>query len=213
MKSHSNILNFYVIVKDEEDFINGTGDRHQLEAKRSKLKLHRHFSASQLSTDARSRENETVFRKKVVSSSFSLQKVCVGGFMFITVEYVLEMMKSTVILDPEEYIIRPWLLINPMKSNDMRPLLMDQIDDNKSISNTSAIVALKRYRNDIVKHYKTPADDRLLFWFSEVLVTKNDFGGIFSSLLRVRFQLLNKVFHGDSFKNIYFSKKAVLQPL
>ena len=49
-----------------------------------------------------------------------------------------------------------------MKINDMRSLLMDQIDDNKSIGNTSAIVALKRYRNGLVKLNKTAADDRLL---------------------------------------------------
>ena len=82
--------------------------------------------------------------------------------MFITVEYVLKMMKSNVILDPEKYIIRHGLMINPMKINDMRPLLMDQIDGNKSIANTSAIEALKRYRNGPVKHNKTSADDRLL---------------------------------------------------
>ena len=72
------------------------------------------------------------------------------------------MMKSNVILDPGKYIIRPGHLINPMKINDMRPILMDQIDDNKSIANTSAIVALKRNRNGLVKHNKTPADYRLL---------------------------------------------------
>ena len=72
------------------------------------------------------------------------------------------MMKSNVILDPEKYVIRPGLLINPMKINDMRPLLIDQIDDNKSIANTSCIVALKNYRNGLVKQNKTPADDRLL---------------------------------------------------
>ena len=82
--------------------------------------------------------------------------------MFITVENVLETMKSNVILDPENYIIRPGLLINPLKLNDMRPLLMDQIDDDKSLANTSAIVALKRYRNSLVKQNKTPADARLL---------------------------------------------------
>ena len=128
---------------------------------RTKLKLHRHCTASELSTDAESREDEKLKEKmkdKVVSCSFGLQKICVGGFMFITVEYVLEMMKSNVILDHEKYIIRPGLLINPMKINDMRQLLMDQVDDNKLI----AIVALKRYRNSLVKHNKTPADDRLL---------------------------------------------------
>ena len=58
MKSHSNILNFHVIVKDEENLNNATGDKYQLEAMRTKLKLHRHCSASELSTDAESRENE-----------------------------------------------------------------------------------------------------------------------------------------------------------
>ena len=59
-------------------------------------------------------------------------------------------------------MIGPGLLINRMKINDMRPLLMVQIDDNKSIENSSAILALKRYRNGLVKPNKTPADDRLL---------------------------------------------------
>ena len=98
--------------------------------------------------------------------------------MFITVQYVLEMMKNNVILDPKKYIIRPGLMINPMKINDMRPLLMDQIDDNKAIANTSAIVALKRYRNSLVKHNKTPADDRLLLRFLQMLVPINDFEDI-----------------------------------
>ena len=81
MKSHSNILNFYIIVKDEEDLINATGNKHQLEAVRAKLKLHRHCSASELSTDAESRENlKNSNKKEVVSSSFGLQKICVGGF-------------------------------------------------------------------------------------------------------------------------------------
>ena len=53
------------------------------------------------------------------------------------------------------------LLINRMKINDMRLLLMDQIDDNKSIENTSAIVALKKIRNALVKLNKFRADDRL----------------------------------------------------
>ena len=163
MKSHSNILNIYVIVKDERDLINATGDKHQLEAMRTKLKLHRHCTASELSTDAESREDEKCSTKKKLSpAALACKRFASVGFMFITVEYGLEMMKSNVILDPEKYIIRPGLLINPMKINDMRPLLMDQIDDNKSIANTSAIVALKRYRNGLVKHNKTPADDRLL---------------------------------------------------
>ena len=64
MKSHSNILKFHVIVKDEEDLINATGDKHQLEAMRTKLKLHRHCTASELSTDAESREDEKCSTKK-----------------------------------------------------------------------------------------------------------------------------------------------------
>ena len=67
MKSHSNILIIYVIVKDEEDLITATGNKHQLEAMRTKLKLHRHCTASELSTDAESRENEKCSTKKKLS--------------------------------------------------------------------------------------------------------------------------------------------------
>ena len=67
MKSHSNTLSFYVIVKNEEEFINATGDKHQLKAMRTKLKLHRHCSASELSTDAESRENAKFSTKKKLS--------------------------------------------------------------------------------------------------------------------------------------------------
>ena len=67
MKSHSNILKFYVIVKDEEDLINATGDKHQLEAMRRKLKLHRRCTGSELSTDAESREDEKCSTKKKLS--------------------------------------------------------------------------------------------------------------------------------------------------
>ena len=152
MKSDSNILNFYVIVKNEEDLINATGDKHQLEAMRRKLKLHRQCTASELSTDAESREDEKCSTKKKLSpAALACKRFASGGFMFITVEYVVEMMKSNVILDPEKYIIRPGILINSMEINDMRPLLIDHIYDNKSIANTSAIVALKRYRNGLVK--------------------------------------------------------------
>ena len=175
MKSHSNILNFYVFVKDEEDLINATGDKHQLEAMRTKLQLHRHCTTSELSTDAESRENEKCSTKKKLSpAALVCKRFASGGFMFITVEYVLKMMKSNVILDPEIYFIRPGHLINPMKINDMRPILMDQIDDNKSKANTSAIVTLKRYRNSLVKHNKTPAGNRLSLWFLQMLVTIND---------------------------------------
>ena len=81
MKSHSNILNFYVIVKDEEDLINATGDKHQLEAMRRKLKLQRHCTASELSTDAESREDEKCSTKQKLSpAALALQKICVGGF-------------------------------------------------------------------------------------------------------------------------------------
>ena len=94
-------------------------------------------------------------------AALACKRFASGGFLFITVEYVLKMVESNVILDPEKHIMRPELLIHPMKLNDMRPLLMNQIDDNKSIANTSAIVALKRNRNGFVKHNRTPADDRL----------------------------------------------------
>ena len=67
MESHSNILNFYVIVKDEEDLINATGDKYQLEAMRTKLKLLRHCTASELSTDAESREDEKCSTKMKLS--------------------------------------------------------------------------------------------------------------------------------------------------
>ena len=112
---------------------------------RTKLKLHRHCSTSKSSTDAECRKNKKFSTKKKLSpAALACKRSASGGLMFITNEYVLKMMKSTVILDPEKYIIRPGLLINPMKINDMRPLLMDQIDDNKSIENTSAIVKLKK---------------------------------------------------------------------
>ena len=130
---------------------------------RTKLKLHRHCTASELSTDAESREDAKCSTKKKLSpAALACKRFASGGFMFITVDYVLKMMKSNVILDPEKYVIRPGLLINSMKINDMRPLLIDQIDDNKLIANTSCIVASKRYRNGLVKHNKTPADDRFL---------------------------------------------------
>ena len=82
-------------------------------------------------------------------------------------------------LDPENYIISPGLLVNPMKIYVMLPLLMDQIDHNNTIANTSAIAALKRYRNGLVKHNKTPADERFLLCLLHVLVTIKDFEDIY----------------------------------
>ena len=87
MKSHSKILNFYVFVKDEEDLINATGDKYQLEAMRTKLKLHRHCTASELSTDAESREDAKCSTKKKLSpAALACKRFASGGFMFITVD-------------------------------------------------------------------------------------------------------------------------------
>ena len=152
MRSHSNILNFYVVIKDEEDLVNATGDTQQIEAMRTKLKLHRHSSASELTTDAESKEfKRHPTKRKLSPAALTCKKFASGGFKFITVEYVLEMMESAVILDPENFIIPPGRLTTRMKVNDMRPLFRQQIDVNNSIANMSAISALKRYRNGEVK--------------------------------------------------------------
>ena len=101
MKSLSNILNFYVIVKDEENLINATGEKHQLKAMGTKLKLHRHCSANELSTVKMKILQQ---KRSYLQQLWPAKDLRRGGLMLITVDYVLKMKKSTVFLDPEIYI-------------------------------------------------------------------------------------------------------------
>ena len=238
MRNHSDILNFYVVIQNEEQLINATGDKQEIEDMRMKLNLppNANHDTTELTTDAEStsvkrssrgrppkrtvNQDNTVTkippnanqdttelitdaestsikrssrgrprkrtvnqdntatkippkkRKRTVNQKFNstknstnsnqvnqkgeklkaaaltCRKFASGGFKFITADYVLKMKKSSVILDPKGFIIEPGRLNKRTIVNDMRPLLMSQIDQSNSTKNMSAIVALKKHRGE-----------------------------------------------------------------
>ena len=114
-----------------------------------RMKLNLPPNANQDTTELTTNSNQVNQKgEKLKPAALTCRKFASGGFKFITAHYVLKMKKSSVILDPKGFIIEPGRLNKRTIVNDMRPLLMSQIDENNSTKNMSAIVALKKHRGE-----------------------------------------------------------------
>ena len=57
-------------------------------------------------------------------------------------------MKKSNLFDPEPYVFHPGSNFVENRVNNKRPLFLDQCSGKTSVENVSAIVALKRYRDE-----------------------------------------------------------------
>ena len=133
MYQHSQIPNFFIVLKDAtEQLCKGTMTSEDFRGYEMTSKKKKYAS--------------TTKPEALSSLAIDLRKFAGGDFKFLEVNYILDSLYSDAVLDPLEYQIKPGSKREKIIVNNIRPLLMDQINGKTSKDNVSAIVALKRKR-------------------------------------------------------------------
>ena len=157
---HSQTPHCFIVLKDGEELKKGTMTAEELAADKRPRDTPRSAVDSTDNDSDTSRTSAT--RVKLSEAAKFCREFAGGQLTFIKLDYIIKSLRSDVVLDPysDRYRLLPGSNVKEVKVKDIRPLLMHQISqDNDTGRHVSAIVALKRYRNDKKVSVQTGLDD------------------------------------------------------
>ena len=154
LKSHSRTPHCFLVMKNSGELDKGTCTPAELVYRRSRRPLQEVLEDS--ATDGQTTDtnaNGATADQRKTQKLQCYAKICrdfAGGDMtFLKVLYITKSLKSTTVLDPYLYTMKPGSNVKKRHVNEIRPLLLDQIEGaqtGEEGSRTSTVVALKKHR-------------------------------------------------------------------
>ena len=151
-KSFSRTPHCFIVMNDSGDLDKGTCTPAELVQRRARRPLNRVVIADSSDCPTGTENNGADAGQQRLQRLSIYAKICrdfAGGDMtFLKADYITKSLSSTKILDPYLYTMPPGTNVKNKLVNDVRPLLLDQIEGESGEEGrkTSAVVALKNHR-------------------------------------------------------------------
>jgi hypothetical protein len=157
---HSQTPHCFIVLKDDEELKKGTMTAEERATRRR--------PRCETTTDNDSDTSRTnTARVKLTPAAKMCREFAGGDMTFLKLDYIIDSLRSDVMLDPysQKYILLPGSDVKKVHVNDIKPLLMHQINQDEGTGrHVSAVVALKRHHKMLLKtasenNAQTTSDD------------------------------------------------------